>query len=143
VLYTPHSSLTIFTLLSGPIVATPLFALWFFSRGTWMGFGDVKLALGIGWLLGVLYGITAIFFAFVVGAVCSLPLLLLSSGFWARFRARITPTATSPKVPAGFTMQSEIPFGPFLVASTLFVWILVIYSVDPLALVGLFPLTTF
>src|SRR3989344_6748213 len=46
--YTPYP------VLAGPAIALPLFALWAVSRGPWMGFGDVKLALGIGWLLGPL-----------------------------------------------------------------------------------------
>ena len=137
VLFSPHSELSILTLLAGPIVALPLFALWLFSRGSWMGFGDVKLALGMGWLLGPLYGIAAVFFAFVVGAVISVPLLFFSSQRWHRIYERITPTGTSRKFALGFTIKSEIPFGPFLVASTCIVWLLLIYSVDPLALVGL------
>ncbi len=138
-LFTPQGEFGILMLLSGPIVAAPLFALWLFSRGAWMGFGDVKLALGMGWLLGPLYGVAAVFFAFVIGATFSLPLLFLSSHMWRKIAARITPTLSSPKFALGFTIKSEIPFGPFLVASTLIIWLSLIYSVDPLALVGLLP----
>lgn len=136
----PLQEVGILAFLSGPIVAAPLFALWLFSRGAWMGFGDVKLALGMGWLLGPFYGIVALFFAFVIGAAVSVPLLLFSSESARRFLSRFTPTATSPKAGWGFTMKSEIPFGPFLVASTLIIWLLLIYQIDPLSLIGASPL---
>jgi len=131
------------TLLSGPLVAVPLFALWFFSRGAWMGFGDVKLALGIGWLLGPLYGIAAVFFAFVIGAAVSLPLIFFSSQAWGAFADRFIQLRSWRMGGAGFTIKSEIPFGPFLVASTLIIWLLLIYSIDPLVFAGLSSLTAF
>jgi leader peptidase (prepilin peptidase)/N-methyltransferase len=124
-------------LLAGPIAALPLFALWLYSRGAWMGFGDVKLALGIGWLLGPVYGIAAVLFSFVLGAAVSVPLLFFSSSAWQRLRARLTHTGASSNATLGFTMRSEIPFGPFLVASTLIVWLLLIHHLDPLVFVGL------
>ncbi|HWC57812.1 MAG TPA: prepilin peptidase, partial [Candidatus Paceibacterota bacterium] len=40
-------------LFGGVLVALPFFCLWFFSKGRLMGFGDVKLALAIGWLFGL------------------------------------------------------------------------------------------
>ena len=58
-------------LLAGPVTALPLFCFWLFSRGRWMGLGDAKLALGIGWLLGFPNGLVALFFS----------LLLLCEGF--------------------------------------------------------------
>jgi len=102
-------------LLSGPAAASILFALWAVSRGRWMGFGDVKLALGIGWLLGFPFGIVAVFFGFVLGATVSVPLLL-----WGK---------TRPGGGAGLTMKSEVPFGPFLIASTFILWFTLMYNV--------------
>jgi len=113
------------TFLDGAIVAAPLFALWLYSRGAWMGFGDVKLAVGMGWLLGALYGAAALFFAFVLGAVVGVGLIAF------------THTARSAKGGDGFTMRSEIPFGPFLVAGTFIVWLSLIYRLDPLVILGL------
>ena len=43
----------VFDLLAGPLAALPFFFLWFFSGGRWMGLGDAKLALGLGWFLGL------------------------------------------------------------------------------------------
>jgi leader peptidase (prepilin peptidase)/N-methyltransferase len=126
-------------LIAGPLASLPLYLIWLVSGGRWMGFGDVKLALGIGWLLGPLYGPLAIFFSFIVGALFSVPLLLLSSGSLRRFIARFTPTLASRRGIGGFTMTSEIPFGPFLIASCIIIWLLLIFHVDPLRLIGLLP----
>lgn len=89
----PFSSLR---LVAGPLVAMPLFLMWLFSKGEWMGFGDVKLALGFGYMLGVSAGFAALILGFWIGAGVGIALL-------AR-RAR------------GITMKSEVPFAPFLIA---------------------------
>ncbi|MBI3632672.1 MAG: prepilin peptidase [Candidatus Vogelbacteria bacterium] len=44
-------------------------SFWFVSSGTWMGFGDAKLALGLGMLNSLCFGLTAMIFAFWIGAV--------------------------------------------------------------------------
>ena len=149
-------------LFAGPIVSLPLFALWLVSKGTWMGLGDPKLALSLGWLLGMHDGLVAVFFAFVLGAVISIPLLFFSSEAWKRilqgftqtpivslplfFRKRLQTESRSAgtenddfipsdgkktKTPLvyGFTMKSEIPFGPFLVASCFIVWFAQMYAI--------------
>jgi len=110
-------------IIAGPLCALPLFALWLISRGRWMGLGDAKLALGIGFLLGQGTGLFAVFFAFVIGAVISVCFLLPYSYVRARFG--ITRLGAGG---AGFTMKSEVPFGPFLIASTLLVWLMTIYG---------------
>ncbi len=102
-------------ILGGPIAAFPLFALWFVSRGRWMGLGDPKLALGIGWLLGPWNGLIAIFFAFVIGAVISLCVLI--------------PVSRLRHAGEQITIKSEVPFGPFLVASTALVWLMTMYGI--------------
>ncbi len=114
--------------VGGPLAALPLFALWFVSNGKWMGFGDVKLALGIGWLLGPTLGVVAIFFAFVIGAVVSV-CILLPLPYYRRMLSRFTPTRASAKVAGGFTMKSEVPFGPFLILSCLIIWFAILYNI--------------
>ncbi|MBI4079925.1 prepilin peptidase [Candidatus Kaiserbacteria bacterium] len=107
-------------LLSGPAAAALLFALWLVSKGAWMGFGDVKLALGMGYLLGPLYGFFAVMLAFMIGAVVSLalllplPMIVRMLSRWGLARNSVAPS---------YTMKSEVPFGPFLVAATFIVWI--------------------
>jgi leader peptidase (prepilin peptidase)/N-methyltransferase len=72
------------------------FALfWLVSKGKWMGLGDAKLALGIGWSLGAIHGLIAMLFSFWAGALTGIFLLLFAG--------------------RKFTIKSRIPFGPFLV----------------------------
>jgi leader peptidase (prepilin peptidase)/N-methyltransferase len=98
-------------LVSGILLSAPFFFIWFFSKGKAMGFGDVKLALGIGWLAGILGGITVFLLSFWFGAVVGL-LLMASSR-------------------AG--MKSQIPFAPFLIVAYFIVsiWEVTISSLFP------------
>jgi prepilin signal peptidase PulO-like enzyme (type II secretory pathway) len=82
-------------LITGPLLAVPFALLWLISRGTWMGLGDAKLVLGIGWFLGVNGGINAIILAFWIGAVISVIWLFVT---YKTFKPRM-----------------EIPFGPYLI----------------------------
>lgn len=120
------TSYQLHAILAGPIAASPLFALWLFSRGRWMGLGDAKLALGIGWLLGPSMGIVAVFFAFVVGAVVSVGVLLPLP-----YLIRTLGITSLDKLRGGFTMRSEIPFGPFLIFSCIIIWLSLLYEIDP------------
>lgn len=83
----------------GPCVALFFASLWFVSKGRWMGFGDAKLVLGIGFFLGFPEALWAVLLAFWIGGFVGIVLLL--------GRAR------------GATMKSELPFAPFLVLGTL------------------------
>jgi len=111
-LYSNFENLTPLVLLSGVIVATPFAFLWFFSGGRWMGFGDAKLSLSIGWLLGLSGGISAITIAFWIGAITGLFLLLVS---------KIKNFGLSQKF-KNLTIKSEIPFAPFLILGTAIVF---------------------
>jgi len=95
-------------IVGGPLLFLPFFLLWYFSKGRLMGLGDGKLALGIGWLFGFTLGFSAIILGFWLGAAVALCLLAYSR-LW---RGR-----------GGFTMKSEIPFGPFLILGTLSVFV--------------------
>lgn len=88
------------------------FALWFVSRGRWMGFGDVKLALGIGMYLGISRGLSAIAFAFWIGAAVAL--LRMAYG-WLRARVGTKQLSSEENT---LTMKSEVPFAPFLILGT-------------------------
>ncbi len=56
-------------LLAGPILALPFASIWLFSKGTWMGLGDAKLIIGIGWILGLGAGANSIILAFWIAAI--------------------------------------------------------------------------
>jgi len=115
-------------LLAGPLAALPLFILWYVSDGRWMGLGDPKLALTLGWLLGFPGGFSAVFLAFIIGAAVGIPLLALSSPNAMPIIKKLIPIKRFQSSPLGFTMKSEIPFGPFLIASCFIVWFSQMYS---------------
>lgn len=106
--YTPSFS----HLFAGLILAFPFYFLWLVSRGVWMGLGDAKLALGIGWFLGLGAGATAIIYGFWVGAAVSVVMLLIQK---SRMLRKIL------KLP-DLSMKSEIPFAPFLILGLLIVF---------------------
>jgi leader peptidase (prepilin peptidase) / N-methyltransferase len=91
-------------LLAGFMLFAFFAFLWGVSKGKWMGFGDAKLALGIGWLLGMSKGIAAITLAFWIGAIVGVSLLYLSKNKYG--------------------LKSSIALGPFMVLGTIisFFW---------------------
>ena len=99
----------IYDILAGPILFTFFFLFWLISRGQWMGLGDAKLGLGLGWFLGFSGGIAATLLAFWIGAAVSLGLILCG-------RLKL--------VSKHFTMKSEIPFGPYLIIGAALVFFL-------------------
>lgn len=120
--------------LAGPACALPFAVLWYVSNGAWMGLGDGKLVWAIGWLLGPLYAIVAIMVSFVAGALVSVCILLpFSSPKFQNALRRITPTSLSKRFSWGFTMRSEVAFGPFLAAGCAGIWLMLLYGHDPLA----------
>ena len=72
-------------------------AIVLFSRGKWMGIGDIKLAFFMGLFLGYPNILVALFLAFFIGAIMGIGLII--------FKKR--------------RFSSQIPFGPFLAAGTL------------------------
>lgn len=91
--------------MSGVIIALPFFILFLISKGSWIGFGDIKYMVAIGFLLGIVQGISAVVLAFWIGAVFSIVLIFLR---------KILPFVNLPIVKNNLTIKSEIPFGPFL-----------------------------
>lgn len=105
--------MTISALVAGPLLAAPFFFLWFLSKGKAMGKGDMKLALGIGWLVGIAGSITVFLLSFWIGAIVGLLLITVSNRYG---------------------MKSEIPFAPFLIIA------LTIVTLFGVSIQTLFPL---
>ena len=79
---------------SGILVALPFALLWLISGGKWMGLGDAKLVLGIGWLLGLVGALSGLVIAVWSGAVIGILLVIFFKHYG---------------------MKSEIPFAPSLI----------------------------
>ena len=107
---------SIYDFLAGPILFGFFGLIWLVSKGRAMGFGDAKLALAIGLLLGFPAGLSAAVLAFWIGSVVTLTILALSRVKLSLF-----------KNVKGLTMKSEIPFAPFLIIGA---WISFIYTLD-------------
>ncbi|MFZ2303773.1 MAG: prepilin peptidase [Minisyncoccia bacterium] len=112
------------TLIAGPMLFFPFWALWFVSKGRWLGLGDGKLALGIGWFLGATLGGSAIMLAFWIGAVYALCTMGLQK---AHQKLKVVSPAFASIVNCQLSnvplnMKSEIPFGPFLILATFIVY---------------------
>jgi leader peptidase (prepilin peptidase)/N-methyltransferase len=97
-----------FDIFAGFIFFFLFASLWFLSRGRAIGFGDAKLVLGIGALLGFVSGLSAIIIAFWVGAVYGVGTILYSH-----------MVGKGKKV----TFASEVPFAPFLILGTAVVFL--------------------
>jgi len=102
------------TLLAGPLLFIPFWALWFFSRGRWMGLGDAKLSVGIGWFLGMTLGMSTLMVGFWTGALFAGAMMALQ-----RIQQKFT---TSKITTTSWSLKSEIPFGPFLILSVVVVY---------------------
>jgi leader peptidase (prepilin peptidase)/N-methyltransferase len=96
--------------LSGLAVGLFFFVLWWFSAGTWLGFGDVKLVIPLGMFVGMSHIFSFIVLSFWIGAIISL--LLLGYQYYKKRGKRHLRFLHS-----GLTMKSEVPFAPFLVLS--------------------------
>jgi leader peptidase (prepilin peptidase)/N-methyltransferase len=96
----PHVP-SILDLFSGPIVALPFVLFWLVSSGKLMGLGDAKLALSLGWLLGISRAFSGIIISVWIGAAVGVILVIFSKKH---------------------KMTSEIPFAPFLVLGAILVF---------------------
>ena len=85
--------------LAGPIIAAPLALLWLVSSGRWMGLGDAKLMLGLGWFLGLSEGLSSLIMGFWLGAIYGLFIMFFGLSLFGK----------------KITIKSEVPFAPFLI----------------------------
>lgn len=88
-----------FNMVEGALVTLPILLIYLFTRGKGMGFGDVKLAFNIGFLLGLKGGLLSLYFGFIIGAVAGIALIVSKQR----------------------KLKSKIAFGPFLLLGVLLV----------------------
>jgi prepilin signal peptidase PulO-like enzyme (type II secretory pathway) len=96
-----HSGFVLVDALSGLIVAAPFGAMYLFSKGKWVGLGDVMLYAAFGFLLGLPMGVTTFFYSVWLGAFVSIVLMLVHR--------------------KDYNLKSEIPFTPFIIIAAIFV----------------------
>lgn len=95
--------------------------LWFVSKGRWIGFGDAKLAIPLAFILGPWATFTFIVFSFWVGAIVSLSILGVPVLIQV-YKKYCTPELVVNSFKS-FTIKSEVPFAPFMIAAFLLVYI--------------------
>lgn len=95
--------------LAGIIVPLPFFLVWVLSKGRFIGLGDPKLMIGIGWLLGIAQGFSAVVLSFWIGAVFVIGIMLIN----VLFKKRLLRTGKKS------IMKTELAFAPFLILATL------------------------
>jgi len=129
---------TVFSMLAGPIVALPLFAISALSSERAMGWGDGFFILGFGWLLGVTGGFSALCIGVWSGAIVGL-IMIAMEGFIRKYTSpqlspsqeegagqknRVMHTKHSANEHVRVTMKSKIPFAPFITLGALAVYFL-------------------
>lgn len=99
-------------LLAGFVLAAPFLLIWLFSKGKAMGFGDVKLALGMGFVVGLSASLAVFLLSFWIGAIVGLFLIALSRA----------------------SLKTQVPFAPFMILAFFIVttWGVTISSLFPL-----------
>ena len=99
----------VWQLLAGLIVPLPFVLIWLFSRGAWIGLGDPKFMVGMGFLFGISRGFSSVFLSFWVGALFVLAIGVINFIFKKRLLHEGKKSI----------MKSELPFAPFLIIATL------------------------
>ena len=85
------------TIIAASIGSLFFYALYAISRGKWIGFGDVKLAIFMGLILGWPNILAGLLLGFLLGGIIGVILILIHRK----------------------KMKSQVSFGPFLVVGTL------------------------
>lgn len=104
-------------LIGGGVAAALTFlffaSLWYISGGRALGFGDAKLSIGLGALVGLGGVFSLLVLSFWVGAIISVGLMI---GYHLAHRARRVAGTRRVK------MKSEVPFAPFLIIAFILVY---------------------
>ena len=106
-----------YDLAGAAIFALFFLALWFFSKGRWMGFGDVKLTPALALIVGFPASLSGFLFSFWLGGIFGIILLVIGRK----------------------KLKNQMPFGPFLILgfalayfySPTFIYLSGLYSILP------------
>ena len=115
-LFSSETELWLYHLLGAVFAGGSYGALWLLSGGRWLGFGDVKLAVPLGLVLGASSTFSFIVLSFWVGAGVSLVLIMFQWFKVSRGKTRL------PSGLKQLTMKSEVPFAPFIIIAFLLVF---------------------
>lgn len=103
----------LWSLMAGLLSFTAFALLWWGSAGRWLGFGDAKLAVSLGIMVGIEGVFSLVVLSFWVGAALSLLFMLLLALMRKQGRGGLRHRVT---------MKSEIPFAPFLIVAFFLVY---------------------
>ncbi len=96
-LFISKSLLSLYYLLSIAVPCGFFLLIYLLSKGKWIGFGDVKLAILLGLILGWPNILLGLFLSYLIGGIIGIGLVIISKK----------------------QMKSEVPFAPFLIAGTM------------------------
>lgn len=113
-LYGGFTTLFWLDLFSGFFIALPFLALYYLSGKKGVGFGDILIFFGVGYVTGFVFGVSVFLLSVWIGALTSVLLMYL--------------------YPKKYNRKSRIPFAPFIVIATTLVLFL---QID---IVGILPL---
>lgn len=102
---------TLYSLLAGAVAFAFFYSFAYFSKETWMGGGDAKLAFGVGLLLGPAGTFLAILIASWLGSIYGLTIIAFNRNSLADKQSGLAKLKNRK--------FHEIPFGPFLALGTL------------------------
>lgn len=115
--FTTGNMTLLYSHILGGVCATFFFwCLWYFSKGRWIGFGDVKLVFPLGLMTGGWATFSMVVYSFWIGAFITLSMLginhILKKGKTRMFFGGLP-----------LTIKSEVPFAPFLLAGFLLTYV--------------------
>ncbi len=106
-----------------------LMLLWRVSKGTWIGFGDVKLVIPLALFVGYTSVFSMVVLSFWIGAIIGVLILL-----YQKIRRRSQPHLRF--LSSELTIKSAVPFAPFLILGYLAV---IFFEIDVISLLSYAP----
>ena len=99
--YSQNSKLFWLDLFSGFLTALPFMLIYLFSKRKAVGFGDILIFIGVGYILGFIFGVSVFLLSVWIGAISSLILIYF--------------------YPKKYNRKSSIPFTPFIIIATIII----------------------